>query len=75
MYIGATSGTCSDSDDATVQADTGGLAQSCAQLATYCADDSYITAQGAPAGWLASTCPATCGLCGGSGTNFQMSAV
>merc|ERR1712166_955759 len=73
----AVSTTCSD-DDAKLQADTEGTPletiQTCADLATYCADDSALVTQGAPAGWLASTCPATCGLCGGTGTCAEIKA-
>ena len=60
-----TSPTYCEDDDAAVQVTGGGL--TCAvgfdYLGGQCDDDSIFVAAGAPAGWFASMCPATCGYC------------
>jgi len=55
---------CGD-DDAGIDEDSGG-SFSCAigfeMLGNQCDDDAVIVALGAPAGWFAEKCPATCGI-------------
>ena len=55
-------GACVDNDEQ-VNFDTAGEHQSCADLASFCEDDSDLVEQGAPEGWLHEVCAATCGLC------------
>jgi hypothetical protein len=62
---------CADKDDL-VKADSEGEVENCAALTAFdtgsatlnlCRNDSWITSQGAPAGWVHKRCPVTCGLC------------
>ena len=55
-------GACVDNDER-VNFETAGEHQSCADLASFCEDDSDLVEQGAPEGWLHEVCAATCGLC------------
>jgi hypothetical protein len=54
----------SDDDDKTlVTHNMGVLGQTCSEAVAYCADDSALVSMGAPVGWFASTCKATCDAC------------
>jgi len=58
---------CTYDHDASVDNESGGGIPDCAAgiaiMGGQCEDDSVITAFGAPKGWIASKCLATCGIC------------
>ena len=65
------SSVCVDNDDL-VKADSEGAVPNCAAFTAFntgdailnlCRNDSWLTSQGAPAGWVHERCPITCGLC------------
>ena len=63
---------CRDKDEV-VKSDSEGRIPNCAAMTTIilasggvvnqCRNDSFVREQGAPAGWVHSNCPVTCGLC------------
>ena len=63
--------TCADQDEQ-VNKDSKGRIQGCTAMTAFdtgegvvnlCQNDSWVTSQGGPAGWVHKRCPATCELC------------
>ena len=74
---------CVDQDER-VKSDSGGAVPNCKAMTQFdtgsamvnlCTDDSWVTSQGAPAGWVHSNCPVTCGLCVPSNTTSSTTEI